>query len=131
MGISTFLEAAIDGRPVPLFGDGSQIRDFTFVADVVAANVAAGSADVPAGSVLNVAGGGSISVAELLALIGELVGTAVTLDRLPEQPGDVRATGGDIDRARQLLGWQPVTDIRAGVAAQLEWLRNVAGLHAS
>lgn len=125
MGISKFLTAALDGSAIPLFGDGSQVRDFTFVSDVVAANRVAGVADVAPGTVVNVAGGGSISVNDLLDLIAELVGTPLTIERLPEQAGDVRATGGSIDAARRLLDWAPAVSVREGVAAQLAWLRSV------
>ena len=78
-----------------------QVRDFTFVSDVVAANIAAADADVAPGTVLNVAGGGSISVNDLVAAIGRTVGHEVEMQRLPEQPGDVRRHGGSIERTQR------------------------------
>jgi nucleoside-diphosphate-sugar epimerase len=103
-----------------VFGDGAQVRDFTYVADVVAANLAAASAIVEAGSVFNVAGGTSIEVNALLALLGELLGREVEVERLPAQPGDVRRTGGAIERAADELGWRPVVSLRDGLLAQID-----------
>jgi UDP-glucuronate 4-epimerase len=70
---------------------------------------------------MNVAGGGSIKVHELIALAGEVVGQAVNVDRLPPQPGDVQQTGGSIERAHAVLGWEPAVDIRTGLTLQAEW----------
>lgn len=121
MGLNRFIEAARAGEPLPLFGDGEQIRDFTFVSDVVAANLAAGGADVAPGTVVNIAGGEPVTVNELLALLESAVGMPLAIERLPEQPGDTRQTGGAIDLAHQLLGWSPQVDVAAGVAAQYAW----------
>ena len=124
MGFHRFISAALADEPLPIFGDGQQVRDFTYVDDVVAANLAAGRTELPPGSVLNVAGGGSVTVNALLETLGTIMGRELAIDRLPEQPGDVRATGGTIDRARDLLGWEPKTDIETGLAAEFDWLRN-------
>jgi UDP-glucuronate 4-epimerase len=122
MGLHRFISAALDERPLPLFGDGEQIRDFTYVGDVVAATLAAGTTDLPPGTVLNVAGGGSITVNALLDLLGEVAERPLTIDRQPDQPGDVRITGGSVARARELLGWEPRVGIAEGVRAEYEWL---------
>lgn len=124
MAIHRMIEATLDGRPFPMFGDGSQIRDFTFVDDIVAATVAAATADTPPATVCNVAGGGSISLRDLIAIVGDAVGTPILLDRRPKQPGDVRATGGSIERASALLGWSPHVDLQTGVRKQVEWHRD-------
>ncbi len=121
MGMNRFFAAAMRGNPLPIFGDGEQVRDFTYVGDIIAANLAAAEADIAPGTVVNVAGGGSITVNELIDLLGRTVGRPLEIDRLPEQPGDVRVTGGTIDRARQLLGWEPTVGIREGLHAQWVW----------
>lgn len=108
-------------RTFPLYGDGAQVRDFTYVGDVVAANLAAAGADVAPGTVINVAGGSSCTLANLVDLVGDVVGREVPLDRRPPEPGDVGRTGGAIDRAAELLGWEPRVDLRTGVARQVEW----------
>lgn len=121
MALHRLIEAARGGSPFPLFGDGSHIRDFTYVGDVVRANLAAGTADVPPGTILNVAGGGSTTMSELIAMVGEEVGVPVPLDVLPGQPGDVHQTGGDITAIGEALGWQPQTPLRDGIKAQVAW----------
>jgi nucleoside-diphosphate-sugar epimerase len=99
------------------------VRDFTFVGDAVAANLAAADADCAPGTVVNVAGGGSITMTDLLTLAGEVIGQPLDIDRQPPQAGDVARTGGTIDRAQKLLGWEPRTSLRDGFAAQVAWHR--------
>jgi UDP-glucuronate 4-epimerase len=125
MALHRLIQAARLGRPFPLYGDGSHIRDFTFVADVVRANVLAGSHPVAPGSVFNVAGGGSTTMSDLIALVGEQVGTPVPLDVQPGQPGDVFQTGGNIAAIAAALGWQPQTSLADGVKAQIAWHESV------
>ncbi len=72
---------------------------------------------------LNVAGGSSIAMTDLLAMAADVVGQAPAIERLPEQAGDVTAHGGPIDRAREVLGWEPTTDLRTGLIAQTAWHR--------
>ena len=126
MAIHRMVESALSGSPFPLFGDGSAVRDFTFVGDAVAANIAAGRADVAPGTVVNIAGGGDIRVSELIDLVGATTGDPVPVERHEPVAGDVARTGGTIDRAAELLGWTPERSIADGVAAQVAWHR-VAG----
>ena len=83
----------------------------------------AGTADVPLTSIVNVAGGSSTSMKEVFDLVGQLAGRELLIDQRPPQPGDVRRTGGDTTRARELLGWQPAVRLEDGLAAQLAWHR--------
>jgi nucleoside-diphosphate-sugar epimerase len=122
MAIHRVIESVIAGERFELFGTGDQIRDFTFVGDVVRATRLA--AEVPrdtATTVVNVAGGSAVEMNELLEMIGVSVGRPVKVERLAEQAGDVKRTEGSIERARAVLGWKPEVDLRAGVAAQVEW----------
>ena len=123
MAFNRMCTAVLAGTPFPLYGDGSQVRDFTYVGDVVAATIAAGTADVPLTSIVNVAGGSSTSMKEVFDLVGQLAGRELLIDQRPPQPGDVRRTGGDTTRARELLGWQPAVRLEDGLAAQLAWHR--------
>lgn len=125
MAIHRMVRSALSGEPFPLFGDGSHVRDFTFVDDIVEANVLTGTGDVAPGSVFNVAGGGATTVSELLELVGEAVGRAVPLDRQAEQPGDVRETNGSTDAIRAATGWTPRVAIAEGVRAEADWLRQL------
>lgn len=121
MATHRLIQAARLGTPFPLYGNGEQIRDFTFVGDVVEANVRAALTDLPAGTVMNVAGGGSTRLIDLVRMVGEAVGRELEVDWLPAQPGDVLRTGGSVERAARLLGWAPHTTLVDGVAAQVDW----------
>jgi nucleoside-diphosphate-sugar epimerase len=124
MAIHRLIEAALDGSPFPLYGDGDQIRDFTYVGDVVAANLAAAEAEAPPGTVVNVAGGGGVSMAELIAMVEVATGLPIERDRRPPQPGDVDRTGGSIELARELLAWEPKVDLNSGLVRQVAWHRD-------
>ena len=121
MAMHRLLAAALSGESFPLYGDGSAVRDFTFVDDVVRANLAAADHDCEPGTVVNIAGGSSITMTDLLALAADVVGQAPIIDRQPNQPGDVTRTGGTTERARTLLDWRPATDLRTGLTAQAAW----------
>jgi nucleoside-diphosphate-sugar epimerase len=123
MATHRLIEAAVGGGSFPMYGTGNQVRDFTYVADVVAANVAAATAPVEPGTILNIAGGGAVTLAELVATVERITGRAIELDRLPEQKGDVHRTGGATDAARSVLGWVPVTPLEQGVERQVAWHR--------
>jgi UDP-glucuronate 4-epimerase len=127
MAIYRMIDSALQGSPFPLYGDGSQIRDFTYVGDVVAANIKAATADLPPGTVLNVAGGGSTTVSELLTAVERATGSPVNLERRGAQAGDVGRTGGSIEKARNLIGWQPAVGLEEGIAAQVAWQRALRG----
>jgi UDP-glucuronate 4-epimerase len=121
MGIHRLIEAVLEDRPFELYGSGSQVRDFTFVGDAVAANVAAATADVAPGTVVNIAGGSSCTVHELIGQVADLVGFEVRLVRFPAQAGELERTGGAIDEAQRLLGWSPQVDLRSGLDEQIRW----------
>lgn len=121
MALHRMIEAALDGRPFPLYGDGQQIRDFTYVDDIVDATVRAATADVKPACVINVAGGSSVPLVDLIRLVGAIVGHPVEIDRRTEQPGDVGATGGTIRRAWNLLCWEPATGLESGLEHQVGW----------
>ncbi len=123
MSIHRLCQAAVDGSAFPLYGDGTQIREFTYVADIVAANIAAADRDVAPGTYLNVAGGAEITINELIALVGELAGSPVAVDPEPRKPGDSFRNGGATDRARELLGWRPEVPLREGLSRQIAWHR--------
>jgi UDP-glucuronate 4-epimerase len=126
MAFHRLCRSVLTGEPFPQYGDGSQIRDFTYVTDVVAANLAAAEAPLGAvapGEVINVAGGTSTSLADVIATVEALADRPVPIDHRPEQSGDVSRTGGSTERARSWLGWAPRVDLRTGLAHQLAWHR--------
>ena len=124
MAFTRFLSAALAEGEITLYGDGEQIRDFTYIDDVVEANVLAALRDVAPGTVLNVCGGSSVSVNDVLREIGRITGTAPKVRRYPAVAGDVRQTGGDSSHARKLLGWKPTRTVEEGLREQYRWLAN-------
>ncbi len=90
---------------------------------MVDATIAAGAADVTAGTVSNVAGGSSISVLELIPMLEEITARAIATEHLPAQAGDVDRTGDSTELARELPGWEPLVEVADGLRAQLDDLR--------
>jgi len=125
MAFHRLFEAALSGNSFPLYGDGSAIRDFTYVGDVVRANLLAMTAEARPGGVVNISGGGSVSMAETIEQVSELSGSPIELERHEMQRGDVKRTGGSNERARQLLEWSPRVPLREGLIAQLAWHREM------
>jgi nucleoside-diphosphate-sugar epimerase len=124
MGFHRFIEAIRRGEAIPLYGDGEQTRDFTFVADAVEANVLA----MAAGSgVINIGGGSRVTVNQVLRTLGEVAGE-VRIEQRPEQAGDVRHTWADTTRAREVLGYAPRVSLTDGLTAQVEWQRQTLPL---
>jgi UDP-glucose 4-epimerase len=114
--VPRFIAAVAAGQPLQIHGDGSQSRDFTFVANVVDANLLAAEAEGVNGAVLNVANGRSTTVNELADAIGEVLGLPVEKTFFPERVGDVRDAWADIDAARRMLGYEPEVDLETGLA---------------
>lgn len=123
MAIYRLLESGITGDAFPLYGDGTQVRDFTYVHDVVQANLQAATATVARATVLNVCAGGSTPMDELVEVTSAAVGKAIRIDRRPAKVGDVSRTGGDNTKARELLGWEAKVSLVAGIAYQADWQR--------
>jgi UDP-glucuronate 4-epimerase len=121
MAFSKFLRCALAGAPLPVNGDGRQIRDFTFVADVVEGTIAASEHGRP-GSAYNIGGGFPVPLVEAIALIAELIGRRVRVETRPAPVGDPVRTGCDGRRAARELGFVPQTTLAEGLAAQLEWI---------
>lgn len=121
--ISIFLDRAVRGQAVKVFGDGGQTRDFVFVSDVVAALLAAldGAGGAPEMPVYNVGRGKSVTLLELLATIERLQGTSgpLRVSHGPERRGDIRHSLADVTRLRSELGWAPAASLQDGLAAIL------------
>ena len=122
MAIHRLINCAIKGQKFPKFGTGEQIRDFTFVNDVVSANILASSALLPTPSIaINIGGGNSTSLNFLISSIESISGKPIQIDQSEVPPGDVLMTGADTNRAKELLGWRPRTGIETGLKLQYEW----------
>lgn len=115
--VPLFVEAMSAGRPPTIHGDGEQTRDFTYVGDVVDALVKAATVPEAAGEVMNVGGGGQrVSILELARIIGGVVGWSGEPVHEASRVGDVRHSLADVERARTILGWEPVTTLPEGIA---------------
>jgi predicted glycosyltransferase/nucleoside-diphosphate-sugar epimerase len=121
MAVHRFIEALLDDRPLTVHGDGRQARDFVYVDDVVAATTGALTADLPPGTVLNVAYGEPVEVRDVIAILAEQLAVEPQVGRLPPRPGEPRRMQGSPAAARKLLGWEAATDLRTGLRRQLDW----------
>jgi UDP-glucose 4-epimerase len=113
--VPLFLTAIARGEPVTIFGDGGQSRDFTYVDNIVAANVAAADADGANGRIFNVAAGSPASVDTLAETISALLGKPVEKRYEPPRPGDLRDSYAEIEAAREVLGWRPTIGFEDGL----------------
>jgi UDP-glucose 4-epimerase len=117
-----FIHLVAAGEPVPIEGDGETSRDFTYVANVVDANLLAADAEGVNGRVLNIAAGGSHTVNELADTIGELLERPVEKRYGPPRPGDIRASWADISEAGRLLGYDPEVGFEEGLRRTADFL---------
>jgi UDP-glucuronate 4-epimerase len=126
MAAHRFIEALLDDSPLQLFGDGRQVRDFTYVGDVVEATIRALFTDLPPAGVLDIASGRPIAVGTLIAHLRSLIGGGTApLEQRAQRPGEVPRTAGEIVPARQHLGWVPRTDLHTGLVQQIAWHRSL------
>ncbi len=121
MAFTRFCRSFRDGEEITVFGTGDQIRDFTFVSDVVEANLRVAEGRIAAGAVFNVAGGTSTTVNEVLELLGEISGKDPTINRGAPVPGDVLQTGGSTHAIRAAIGWTPAVSLAEGLEEQYRW----------
>ncbi|MEM1452016.1 MAG: SDR family oxidoreductase [Planctomycetota bacterium] len=122
--IAIFVRALLEGRTPTIYGDGEQTRDFTFIDNVVEANLAALRCDVEAGTVFNVGAGERISLNELYRAIASELGGPEAPGYGPERAGDVRHSLASIERARSVLGYEPRVSWRDGLARTITWYRD-------
>jgi len=117
MAFNRFIEAIRRGRAIEVYGRGRQLRDFTFVSDIVAGLVAAGEVRDPS-PVYNLGGGSPVTLSEALRTLSKVSGHTLLMHHRPLPPGDAKATWADIRRARKELGFRPRVKLREGLAAQ-------------
>jgi UDP-glucuronate 4-epimerase len=122
LAIAKFTKLIDEGRPIPVFGDGSARRDFTYVEDIIQ-GVRAAMDRCTGYDIFNLGESATTSVTELIALIEGALGKRATIDRKPSQPGDVPITFADIAKAKAGLGYRPTTPIAEGIKKYVEWYR--------
>jgi len=120
--VSLFIQALLENQRPVIYGDGKHSRDFTYIDNVVAANMSAASAPGAVGKVINVANGVEVTLNELLAVLKELTGKPdVTVEYKDAREGDVLHSLADITLARELLGYESKVDLREGLKRTIDW----------
>jgi nucleoside-diphosphate-sugar epimerase len=128
LAISMFLRLARDNQPIPMFGDGSTSRDYTFIDDIVRGVLAAyDRIDRHGYRIWNLGGSSPITLREMIATIHKVTGRETPVKSLPAQPGDVERTFADLTRSGAELGYKPATAFAEGVARQWEWTKRGTG----
>ncbi len=122
LAIRSFTQALLEGREIPMFGDGSTERDYTHIDDILRGVLAALDRPEPF-AVYNLGGSHPVPLRRLVELLGEYTGRTPLLRRLPEQPGDARRTFASIEKARANLGYEPKVPIEEGLRAFVAWIR--------
>ncbi len=123
LAIHKFARLISEGKPIPVFGDGSTRRDYTFIDDIIAGVTAAISYDSSAYEVINLGESRTVELGELISILEKELQKKAEIDRQPLQPGDVPRTYADITKARRLLDYDPQTPIEDGMHRFVEWFR--------
>jgi UDP-glucuronate 4-epimerase len=126
LAIHKFTRLIDRGEPVPIFGDGSSSRDYTYVDDTLKGVLAALDYDATPFEVFNLGESRAVSLARLIELIEQALGKKARIERLPWQPGDVSLTHADVSKARRALGYEPAIPIEEGVRRFVAWYRERA-----
>ena len=122
--VPKFINCLLEGEPAPIYGDGQQERDFTYIDNVVNANILALAADNIEGEVFNVASGNPQSVNQLWQSLRDIMNIRLDARYLDIRAGDVRKTEADISKTTQLLGWKPEIDFHKGLKKTAEWFKS-------
>ena len=121
--IAKFISCALESKPYPVFGDGEQSRDFTYVSNVVDANLLAAEAQLAGAPLMNIAYGKRATLNEIIGMLNELTHQNLPAQYLPERAGDVRHSHANLKRAQDILGYAPKVDLLEGLRRTLEWYR--------
>jgi UDP-glucuronate 4-epimerase len=124
LAIRKFAGLISAGKPIPVFGDGTTRRDYTYVEDIIAGVRAAIDYEGTTYEAINLGESRTVELRELIALLEKELGREAVIDRRPTQPGDVPQTFADISKARRLLGYDPRTQIEDGIAKFVAWFKN-------
>lgn len=123
LAIHKFAQLITDGNPIPVFGDGTTRRDYTYIDDIIDGVLAAIDYNKSNYEVFNLGESRTVELNELISLLEAELDMHATIDRQPPQPGDVPQTFADISKARALLGYNPTTQIEEGLSRFVEWFR--------
>ncbi|PMB43816.1 UDP-glucose 4-epimerase [Fischerella thermalis CCMEE 5205] len=124
MAFHKFFKAVLTDEAIPIYGDGQQTRDFTFVSDAVAANLAAATVLEAVGEIFNIGGGSRVVLAEVLQTMEEIVGYPIKKNHIEKAMGDARHTAADVSKARKVLGYQPQVSLYDGLKQEWQWIQS-------
>jgi UDP-glucuronate 4-epimerase len=124
LAIHKFAKLMLAGKPIPVFGNGGTSRDYTFIEDIVKGVRAAMEYTSSPYEVINLGNTRTVQLGEMIAGLERATGVTATIERYPEQPGDVPQTWANVDKARALLGYSPSTPYDKGVIRFVEWFRH-------
>ncbi|MGD1714620.1 GDP-mannose 4,6-dehydratase [Dapis sp. BLCC M172] len=125
MAFHKFFKWILGDEPISIYGDGQQTRDFTFVSDAVAANLAAGRVPEAVGEVFNIGGGSRVVLAEVINMMEEIVGRPIKKNFVEKARGDARHTSADVSKAQKILGYQPQVSLKEGLQREWEWVKSL------
>ncbi|MDI6791501.1 MAG: NAD-dependent epimerase/dehydratase family protein [bacterium] len=124
MAFHKFIKAIFKDEEIFIYGDGEQTRDFTFISDIVHANILAAESEL-SGEIFNIGGGSRISLKGTIKILEENIGRQAKLRCVESQRGDMRHTWADISRVKDLLGYKPDVDLSQGLVQEIEWLKSL------
>ena len=127
LAINKFVRLMFAGQPIPMYGDGSSSRDYTFIDDIVRGVMAAVERDFDF-AVINIGSSRPVKLREMIAAIERVTGITAKIEQLPPQPGDMPHTYADITRAKEMLGWQPQVTLEEGLAEFVRWWKKRFGV---
>ncbi|MFM6181069.1 MAG: NAD-dependent epimerase/dehydratase family protein [Dolichospermum sp.] len=123
MAFHKFFKAVLQDEAIPVYGDGKQTRDFTFVSDAIAANLAASIVPEAVGQIFNIGGGSRVILSEVLDTMAEIVAKPIKRNYIEKAMGDARHTAADVSKARKILNYQPQVSLRDGLTQEWEWVK--------
>ena len=124
LAIRKFIELIEQDKPIPVYGDGTTMRDYTYIDDIVNGIMSAIDYDKTPYEIINLGGGSPVTLNEMITTIEKVMGKKAKIERLPMQPGDVDRTVSDITKARRLLNYNPQTSFEEGIRKFMEWRDN-------
>jgi UDP-glucose 4-epimerase len=123
MAFHKFFKSILQDEAISIYGDGQQTRDFTFVSDIIAANLAAATAPQAVGEIFNIGAGSRVVLNEVLDTMAEIVGKPIKKNYIEKAMGDAGHTAADVSKARQILGYQPQILLKEGLTQEWQWVK--------
>lgn len=125
MAFHKFFKAVILDQAIPIYGDGQQTRDFTFISDVIAANLAATTVPEAIGEIFNIGGGSRVVLTEVIETMENVVGQPIRRNYVEKAMGDARHTAADVSKAERILGYQPQISLLEGLTKEWLWVKSL------